>query len=188
LAKQIKISDDRRKAFLAELARTGSIAQAARAASPHAKSGAVTSFRDLIRRDREFAAAVEEAMFEARGVIEAEIHRRAVEGVERPVYDKQGKPIGVVREYSDRLLELKARATLPEYNRALSIPSVNVAVQNNTTVGIVPPEDMDALRELPRADQDALHEILRRMEIRARDEDARRASIPDSLPSSGLTA
>jgi hypothetical protein len=162
---QLPITDERRTVFLATLSRTGSFAEAARAASPHARSGAVTSFRDLARRDPGFAAEVEEAMHEARGVVEAEIHRRAVEGVERVVYGKDGKPIGTVREYSDRLLELKARAVLPEYRGQGTSINVGVGVSAHAaSFGA----DLEGLRSLPPEDQDLLRGILERAAIRKR--------------------
>ena len=48
--------------------------------------------------------------------LEEEAHRRAVIGVERPVY-YQGEEVGAVKEYSDALLTLLLRATMPEKYR-----------------------------------------------------------------------
>lgn len=49
-------------------------------------------------------------------VLEDEAHRRAVVGVEKPVY-QQGVMVGTITEYSDTLLGLKLRGKRPEtYN------------------------------------------------------------------------
>ena len=49
-------------------------------------------------------------------LIEAEIIRRSIEGIDEPVY-QGGRLVGFVRKYSDRLLELAAKAALPEKYR-----------------------------------------------------------------------
>lgn len=66
----------------------------------------------LAERDTVFAAAWAEAQEEAADRIEAEIHRRAVEGVLEPVFYK-GERAGYTRRYSDSLLALLAGATRP---------------------------------------------------------------------------
>ena len=53
---------------------------------------------------------------EARDVIRGEIYRRAVEGWEVPVF-QGGRQVGSIRKYSDRLLEVRARAILPEHRK-----------------------------------------------------------------------
>lgn len=103
----------RKDIFLAELRRHGIVVAAARAASPHAADSAASSFYNLRRMDPEFAAAWADALQEACGSVEMEIHRRAVEGWEEPVYQK-GELVGTVTKYSDRLLELRARGLMPE--------------------------------------------------------------------------
>lgn len=106
--------DENRKAiFLAELRRHGIPAAAARAASPHAAGSAASSFYHLRRMDPEFASAWEAALEEATAGVELEMHRRAVEGYDEPVYQK-GELVGTVTKYSDRLLELRAKALLPQ--------------------------------------------------------------------------
>lgn len=107
------LDDIRKGIFLAELRRHGIVVAAARAASPHATDSAASSFYNLRRMDPEFAAAWADALQEACGSVEMEIHRRAVEGWEEPVYQK-GELVGTVTKYSDRLLELRARGLMPE--------------------------------------------------------------------------
>ena len=55
------------------------------------------------RRDPNFARAWDDALDRGLAVLEAELHRRAVDGVERGVYF-QGERIAVERHYSDRML------------------------------------------------------------------------------------
>lgn len=120
-----KLTDRRKEAFLAELARHGSLVRAARAASPRASSryGAKQTFRDERERDPHFAAQWDEAMEAAKADIEHEIYRRAQEGWEEPIFGgrHREKIVGTVRKYSDRLLELRARALLPEYRETSAI-------------------------------------------------------------------
>jgi hypothetical protein len=47
-------------------------------------------------------------------ILEAEAHRRAVEGVEKPVGWYKGRPGGYVREYSDVLLIFLLKGLRPE--------------------------------------------------------------------------
>ena len=66
----------------------------------------------------EFARRWKYAKLEAADRLEAEARRRAVEGVEEPVYGRVGKDqdglIGTVRKYSDTLLIQLLRANKPE--------------------------------------------------------------------------
>lgn len=75
--------------------------------------------------DEFFSLRFKQAELDANDVIRAEMFRRAVQGVEKPmvsmgkvVYttDEQGKPKPMmVREYSDSLLSLLAKARMPEF-------------------------------------------------------------------------
>ena len=117
------MTEGRKNLFLRELARHGVVASAAAAASPHShdeERGCLSSFYALRARDPDFAAAWDEAMKTARGVVERELHRRAVEGYEEPVFYR-GEEVGKVRKYSDRLLELRIRALAPEYRPTAKI-------------------------------------------------------------------
>jgi hypothetical protein len=66
-----------------------------------------------------FSRQWDEALEQACDRLEQEAWRRAVAGVERPVFgnmgDKQGAgQVGVIREYSDRMLEILLKAHRPE--------------------------------------------------------------------------
>jgi hypothetical protein len=65
-----------------------------------------------LREDPEYATMFEEAHSRACDALEAEARRRAVEGVEKPVFYR-GQIVGCIREYSDRMLELLLKAKKP---------------------------------------------------------------------------
>lgn len=136
----MKLTDRRKRVFLAELSRHGIQYRAARAASPRASSryGAIQTFVDERNRDPVFAAQWEEAMEAAKASVEHELYRRAQEGVEEPIFGGRHKEkvVGTVRRYSDRLLELRAKALLPAYREVSSV-SVNGRVTHNLDAGLL---------------------------------------------------
>ncbi|MBV1917558.1 MAG: hypothetical protein KUG65_05800 [Sphingomonadaceae bacterium] len=136
----MKLTDRRKKMFLSELARHGILVRAARAASPRASSryGAVQTFKDERARDEEFAAQWDEAMEAAQASVEHELYRRAQEGWEEPIFGGRHKEkiVGTVRRYSDRLLELRAKALLSAYREASSV-SVNSRVTHDVDAGVL---------------------------------------------------
>jgi len=136
----MKLTDRRKKAFLKELELHGIQTRAARAASPRASSryGAIQTFKDERERDPEFARQWDEAMQAAEASIEHEIFRRAQEGWDEPIYGGRHRErvVGTVRKYSDRLLELRAKALLPAY-REISSVSVNGRVTHDLNAGVL---------------------------------------------------
>ena len=64
--------------------------------------------------DQQFQAALERAHRMALDVLEDEVTRRAVEGVEEPAGWYKGEPGGMVRRYSDTLLIFKLKGELPQ--------------------------------------------------------------------------
>jgi hypothetical protein len=134
----LPLTADRKAAFLAELCRHGIVMRAARAASPHSSSGALSTFADERQRDPEFATAWDDAVEVARAEIEHEIWRRSTEGYEEPVFGGRYREsvVGTVRKYSDRLLELRARALLPTYRDAAAL-NVNKRVTHDVDVGLL---------------------------------------------------
>lgn len=100
-----------RPAFLASLALTGNVSEAARAASIDR-----TTAYAARETDEAFAAAWTGAIDEATDHLEAEARRRAVDGVTEPVF-YQGVQCGVVRRYSDGLLQTLLKAHRPEKYR-----------------------------------------------------------------------
>lgn len=123
----MELNEKRKQLFLAELSAHGIVSRAARRASPGASSGAVQTFRDARATDPDFAAAWDSALEEARAAVEYELHRRAVEGWEEPIYGGRYREriVGTARRYSDRLLELRVKGLLPQYR-----DSSNIALNN----------------------------------------------------------
>lgn len=103
-----KIMHPKKRAFLAALAEVGNITQAAEIAGIERKTHYV-----WMEKDENYAAAFKDAMEQAADRLEQEARRRAVEGVEKPVY-QGGKKVGVVREYSDTLLIFLLKGARPE--------------------------------------------------------------------------
>ena len=71
----------------------------------------------------EMADRTEAAMADYREAIEAEIHRRAIEGVPEPIIGGKDRDeiVTYVQRYSDRLLEFHAKRHIPEYRSAQQI-------------------------------------------------------------------
>ncbi len=111
------ISEQRRRVFLETLAATGSMTAAAQAASPHAQGerGAYESFRDLVRRDPQFAADVAEAKAAALGRVEKVIADHALNGVRRPIYQR-GELVGHEQVFDHKLLLALAARLDPEWS------------------------------------------------------------------------
>lgn len=97
--------------FLAALADTGNARDSARAAGVDR----ATAYRHR-EKDEGFADAWEAALQDATDSLEMEARRRAVEGVEEPVFHK-GERVGSVRRYSDTLLIFLLKAHRPEKYR-----------------------------------------------------------------------
>jgi hypothetical protein len=94
-----RVTAKKRARFLEALRETGHVGQAAR----KSRCCARTLFRHRLA-DAAFATAWEAALQEAMDtVLEPEAVRRAVTGVEKPVY-QGGEKVGTIREYSDTLL------------------------------------------------------------------------------------
>jgi hypothetical protein len=110
--------------FLKQLAAGGSVTSAARAIETGRST--VYQWRD---DDVNFAKAWDDAIESGTDVMEDEAVRRAVEGVDRPIYYK-GKVVGAVKEYSDELLirMLKARRKEKYSDRLEGVVSRTVRV------------------------------------------------------------
>lgn len=97
----------KRDAFLAAFAELGTLTHAA------ARVGTGrSSHRYWMEHDPEYPTLFAEAAQQANDNLEREARRRAVEGVDKPVY--QGKElVGSIREYSDTLLIFLMKGALP---------------------------------------------------------------------------
>lgn len=163
------LDEERKKVFLKELARTGSMIIAARAASPHCigDKGGVSSFDGLCKTDLEFATAVQEAKEHALAGVENEIHRRAMQPPRRPVWER-GRVKGWVedRNSSDKLLLRLAARLDPAWRERTSVDA-NINVQG-TMLAITPGD----ILLLAAAERELFVEMLRKIaDARGEDDD-----------------
>lgn len=93
--------------------------------------------------DETFGFRYKEAKADANDLIRAELHRRAIQGYDKPVisvgkivYDKDGKVL-TEKIYSDNLLGLLAKARLPEFRDK---QSDTVIVSNGNGVQVYLPQ------------------------------------------------
>jgi len=138
----------RKEKFLLALAEHGIIGEAAKVASIHSHHGCLATFYRERERDPVFAQAWAEAMEVARHAVEYELHRRAVKGVDEPVY-YLGKEVGTITRYSDALLLALVRKLNPEFRPAHR-------VEHAGTVNVKP----IGLEQLSKTQRGHLREIL----------------------------
>ena len=97
----------RQRAFLKSLAHSVNVARACRTAGIPRRTA--YHWRDA---DPRFARQWDDALDDGIDLLEAELHRRAFEGVEKPVWHK-GEQVGTVRHYSDALAMFLLKAHRP---------------------------------------------------------------------------
>lgn len=103
--------------FLIEYEKCGTIWRAAEAIGKTYKTIQIWK-----SHDPEFREQMQHSYEAYKSRIEAEIHRRGVDGVEEEIFDRQGNVIGTKLKYSDQLLLAMAKRHIPEY-RDSSAPS-----------------------------------------------------------------
>jgi hypothetical protein len=135
--KLIRWTPEAKAKFLATLSRLGNVTLAAEACGL-SRSRAY----DLREEDADFAAVWDAAEAEAADRLEAEAWRRAVEGVDEPVFFKD-EQIGVVKKYSDTLLVTLLTAHKPEKYAKRSKAEITGA--NGGPIEVVR-ADIDAIR------------------------------------------
>lgn len=128
-----KIRNPKKRAFLAAVARTGNVTVAAEIA--HISRSAHYQW---LEADPVYVEAFEDAMEQAAQRLEAEAKRRAVEGVEEPVF-YQGKQCGVIRRYSDSLLMFLLKGALPDKYKERTSTELTGAGGKPLTVSFIPP-------------------------------------------------
>lgn len=103
-----RLTAERRDAFLANLAACGNVTAAADAIG-------VTrvAVYKLKERDADFDEAWSLALDRYAAALEAELHMRVFDGLQRPVFQR-GELVGHETVKSDRLLEIALRAHAPE--------------------------------------------------------------------------
>ena len=107
LSKSVQLKRD---AFLTAYAEVGTVTHAADIVGVHRNA------HYNWMQDPEYVEKFREAERQAADVLEKEVRRRAVEGVEEPVFYK-GEQCGTVRKYSDTLLIFATKGALPEKYR-----------------------------------------------------------------------
>ena len=106
-------TDRAKERFLEKFAEVGTVMGAIRdleAEGLKLNRGTVYAWRD---RDEAFADSWDEAADAAGDVLETEARRRAVDGIETPIFF-EGEKVGTKVTYSDRLLEFLLKGRRPE--------------------------------------------------------------------------
>lgn len=116
--------------FLQAYARTGNIAASCKVAG--CTPVTLAKYRDT---HPEFKEKFDEAYDAFCAKLEAEGLRRAVQGIEEPVF-YQGQVVGERRYYSDRLLELYLKCHIPKYRDKIDV-SHQVAVGVLVVPGLI---------------------------------------------------
>jgi len=138
--------------FLDELATHGIISLAAKRARLHSNTGSLTSWKRLRNENPDFAAAWDEALQIARDNVEAELHRRAVDGVQKKVWF-QGQEVGEETVYSDSLLLARMKALDHRYR------AKHIEVDQKVTIEPLgfeqmSPEQRELMRQLLESGED----------------------------------
>ncbi len=105
---RVILAKKKRKVFLSVLAKTGVVAEAARACG-YTDTATLQHFR---RKDEDFAEAWDHALEAAANILEEEADRRAKDGVLEPVFYRGGVA-GYKTHYSDALLMFRLRGLKP---------------------------------------------------------------------------
>jgi hypothetical protein len=124
----MKRSPKKEARFLSELAAGNSITAACRAIG----IGRPAAYQ--WRKDPTFAKRWEDALEAGADLLEDELKRRAVDGVEEPVF-YQGKIVGHVHKYSDNLLMFRLKALRPnKYRDVVRVENIDcIATHRRTT-------------------------------------------------------
>jgi hypothetical protein len=104
------------------------------------------------KKDPGFVELEQEAQRIYRARLAAEVHRRGMEGIEEPIY-WNGKIVGYITKYSDKMLELHVKRHIPEYR-----DKVTVKNEMSGSLGL-----MTDLSELPDDIRRDLKSILERL-------------------------
>ncbi len=136
--------------FLATYAKHGNV----KAACDTAGISRTTVYRWL-EHDETFSLRHEQAKADYCDSLRHEIHRRAHDGVLKPVYQR-GEKVGAIREYSDTLLIFQAKARMPEYREKVEVEQKGVVdmgtlVAIRTMLQATFPDDPDALERFADA-------------------------------------
>ncbi len=121
----MKFTPEKAEAFFAALAETANVSKACAAIAVSRRTA--YNWRES---DPVFAAGWDRAMKAAVLGLEDEAHRRAFEGVDKPVF-YQGDECGTIREYSDTLAIFLLKAHNPEKYRENSKVELEANIRVN---------------------------------------------------------
>ncbi len=121
----MKFTPEKAEAFFAALAETANVSKACAAVAVSRRTA--YNWREA---DPGFAAGWDRAMKAAVLGLEDEAHRRAFEGVDKPVF-YQGDECGTIREYSDTLAIFLLKAHNPEKYRENSKVELEANIRVN---------------------------------------------------------
>ena len=120
MANRIKLTPEKKNVFLSILRECGNVSHAAM------NIGMARGYMYEVRAgDPDFAAAWDEAVESSLDDIEQALRKRAVEGVDRPVF-YQGEVCGHVKEFSDTAAIFLLKGRRPDVFRDRSESSVTV--------------------------------------------------------------
>ncbi|MEF8794423.1 hypothetical protein [Thiohalorhabdus sp.] len=108
-----KVTEEEKARFIERLCETGNVTEACRTVGIQPQ--VMYRIRDR-EGEEEFREAWDLALDEGSDMLEAEARRRAVEGVDRPIYQR-GECVGFERQYSDQLLVRLLEAHKPDKYR-----------------------------------------------------------------------
>jgi hypothetical protein len=91
-------------------------------------------FNETCNEDDDFAATVDVILAATNEVIEEEVYRRAVIGVDKPLVHKGELTGATVKEYSDNLLMFLAKARMPAKYRDLPQKGADVSREEMNAV------------------------------------------------------
>lgn len=128
-----KMTVKRKKAFLRHLEKSGS----RNAAAAYLGVSRQTIYYHE-KQDPVFAEKIQMAIDKAEFEIDAEIHRRGIEGIDQNIY-YQGKVVGTEKKFSDRMLEFRAKTLNPERYGEKTTTNLNAKVE---TVGENSPKEL----------------------------------------------
>lgn len=142
---------ERKEAYLEELARTGEIQRSCDFVGVSRGSLNAHRSKDEWLREQELVA-----LERYRAVVHTEIHRRAIEGVDEPVYHGS-QLVGYKRRYSDQLLLAHAKRHSPsEYGDRLKVDQTTRTEDHlGTELGKLSPESRELLRRILEIEQKA---------------------------------
>ncbi len=127
--KQLRIK--KQAEFLAAYAAVGNISTAAKLTGIQR-----SNHYNWLRESQDYHDKFEDASEQAIDSLESEARRRAVDGVDRPVFHK-GEQVGAVREYSDTLLIFLLKGLRPEKYRERSSQEITATGAQAVEIRVV---------------------------------------------------